>query len=114
MKALLPILFVSFLVGCKAQIGDPCKTNLDCIGNSGPSLKCDPLQPEGYCTLSPCTVNECPTEAVCVLFPDETTFCMKRCDTTSDCRTDYVCVDNYGDASFCNAEPYEPEPGPLE
>ncbi len=111
MKTLLLVLCVGLLIGCQAKVGDPCSNNLDCVGSSGPNLKCDPLQPEGYCTLSPCDVNECPSEAVCVLFPDDTTFCMKRCDDNKDCRSDYVCVANYGDAPFCNAEPYA---DPLE
>ena len=87
--------------GCTAQVGDACETDADC----GQALRCDRSQPDGYCTVNACAVNGCPEESACIQFQDESTFCMRRCDTTSDCRDGYVCVGNYGDTAFCNAVP---------
>ncbi len=93
-------------LGCTPLVGDECTTNADC----GTALVCDSSQPAGYCTRSPCTPNSCPEEAVCIEFPDESTWCMARCESSGDCRDDYVCVDNYGDLPFCNPQPFVAAP----
>ena len=102
MTHLLRVSFVLMAAGCAAQVGDACEPNNDC----GRELSCDLSQTAGYCTVSPCAKNECPTEAVCIAFDDGTSHCMARCESTGDCRDEYVCVDNYGDAPFCNSHPY--------
>ena len=88
--------------GCAAQIGDACESSVDC----GRGLQCDLSQPEGYCTATPCDVNDCPTEAACIRFLDDSTWCMARCEEDGDCRDGYVCVRNFGDTAFCNSQPF--------
>jgi len=113
MRVILALFIALGLYACGAEVGDECSDNLDCLGSTsgGTNLTCDPLQPGGYCTLSPCVVNGCPGESVCILFPDDSTFCMKMCESNGDCRSGYVCVENYGDSPFCNAAEYT---SPLE
>lgn len=101
MNRVVAILF-AFVAGCAAQVGDECESSVDC----GRALDCDLSQPGGYCTVSPCTVNGCPEEAACITFPDDTTWCMARCESGDDCRDGYTCVQNYGDVGFCNAQPF--------
>ena len=88
---------VSSLIACAPEIGDECKTALDC-SSSGTRL-CDRTQPYGYCTLEGCERGTCPEEAVCVKFsPDSdrlsNTYCMFECEDDSDCREDqgYACL----------------------
>ena len=90
------------VTSCAPTVGDACQTNVDC----GTDLTCDTSQPEGYCTLKGCEPNECPDEGVCIRFPDDSSFCMQRCESGGDCRDGYVCVNNYGDAPFCNSSGY--------
>lgn len=92
------------LFGCAAEVGDECTTNTDC----GTELFCDSSQVGGYCTRSPCSANECPEEAVCIQFDDNSTWCMKRCEGDGDCRSDYQCVADFGDSAFCSQVPYTP------
>lgn len=99
MKRVVYAILLTLLAGCAAKVGDKCETNTDC----GVELSCDLSQPDGYCTASPCQANECPEEAACITFNDQSTFCMARCDDDSDCRSGYVCVTDYGDVAFCNA-----------
>jgi len=98
-----------FFFGCAAEVGDECSTNTDC----GTELFCDSSMAGGYCTRSPCETNQCPEEAVCIRFDDNSTYCMKRCDSDGDCRGGYVCVREFGDAPFCNQVQYtEPTTAP--
>jgi len=108
MRVLLPLLSLLLITACAAQVGDECTDNLDCISSTGtgPQLTCDPLQPGGYCTLSPCEVNGCPGESVCIRFDDDSTFCMQSCESNGDCRSGYVCEKEFGAAPFCNATHY--------
>ena len=93
------LLLALLLAGCAAKVGDPCETSTDC----GRDLQCDLSQTDGYCTVTPCLVNECPDEAVCVTFPDNQPYCVARCEADGDCRDGYVCVKDYpqADAPFC-------------
>lgn len=101
-RQLIRLFAVASALGCAPLVGDECSTNSDC----GTNLVCDSSQPSGYCTRSPCTPNSCPEEAVCVEFPDESTWCMARCEASGDCRDGYTCVSDYGDLPFCSAQPY--------
>jgi hypothetical protein len=79
------------LGACAPEIGDECKTSLDC--SSQGSRLCDRTQPHGYCTLRGCERGTCPEESVCVKFRPaqerlSTTWCMAKCDDDGDCRTD--------------------------
>jgi hypothetical protein len=89
-------------LGCGASVGDSCEKSIDC----GTELKCDLFQPGGYCTKASCEVNGCPSEAVCVTFQNDSSFCMLRCEGVDDCRDGYTCVTNFGDAAFCNAKAF--------
>ncbi len=94
---------LAFLVlpaGCGREIGDDCGTNVDC----GSGRICDLSQPDGYCTISPCRPDTCPSEAVCVVFSVDDSFCMRTCGTDDECRAGYRCVTGYEEyPGFCNA-----------
>jgi hypothetical protein len=97
------------LAGCQPSIGDKCVLSTDC-SSKGDRL-CDTSQPNGYCTAFNCLGDDCPTEAVCILFsgavagcpiddrhsPPRTgrSMCLYACTSDSDCRTGdgYVCAD---------------------
>ncbi|HEX7478843.1 MAG TPA: hypothetical protein VF331_13640 [Polyangiales bacterium] len=85
------------LSACGKQIGDKCRTALDCSVSA--SRLCDRTEPGGYCTVQDCDLGTCPSEAVCVKFRPavnrlSVTYCMYKCGDTDDCRTDqgYRCL----------------------
>jgi len=92
------------LVACSRGIGDACETALNCSASA--TRLCDRTQKGGYCTLSGCQAESCPTEAACVSFWQNTqrtaedrnrlsvNYCMRKCDERSDCRDDdgYACL----------------------
>ncbi len=91
------LLALSTLGGCSKQIGDACRTVLDC--SVAGTRACDLTQPYGYCTLQGCETNSCPTEAVCVQFRPSvdrltTRYCMYSCTDNDDCRytQGYHCI----------------------
>ena len=104
------------LLGCQPSIGDKCVLSTDC-STRGDRL-CDTTQPNGYCTQFNCRGDDCPTEAVCVLFSGAVTgcptddrrapprtgrsMCLFACQTDSDCRTGegYICADPRGAPYF--------------
>lgn len=104
------------LAGCQPSIGDKCVLSTDC-STRGDRL-CDSTQPGGYCTQFNCRGDDCPSEAVCVLFsgsvpgcpiddrhaPPRTgrSMCLFACQTDADCRTGdgYVCADPRGAPYF--------------
>ncbi len=88
------------LLACTPEIGDDCNGNADC----GSGRVCDRSMPGGYCTSSPCDVNGCPEEAVCIEFFDGSSWCMRHCDDNGDCRGGYRCEKGTGDYKFCNAK----------
>lgn len=82
-------------VGCSKQVGDPCRTSIDCSINGDRS--CDISQPGGYCTVEGCDDASCPEDSTCVrLFP--TPFLTQACDPRHEdldedaCRPEDVCV----------------------
>ena len=99
-------LLLSVGAGCGRGIGDACESSLRC--SAGGTRLCDMTQPGGYCTLAACQPGNCPNDAVCVTFWQNTTsatqssdrnrlstnYCMRKCDERSDCRDDegYDCV----------------------
>ena len=98
--AMKPALFLFSLLGlcaCKPQIGDSCRTSLDC--SSTATRLCDRTQPQGYCTIPSCEQGSCPAGSVCVLFRSteprlSASYCMYGCDNATDCRPDqgYWCL----------------------
>ena len=66
--------------GCGHDIGDSCKTSVDCDPNG--TRSCDLSQPGGYCTLAGCDETSCPSGATCIrLFPEK--FLSASATTTS-------------------------------
>jgi hypothetical protein len=91
------------LVGCAPEIGDECRTSLDCSAQG--TRLCDRTQPGGYCTIAGCEKGSCPEEAVCVKFRANVerlavSYCMLKCEDSGDCRDDdgYKCTraDDFG------------------
>jgi len=103
----LALTLIGAVVGCSPDIGDSCRTSLNCSQQG--DRTCDTTMPGGYCTVPNCEPDTCPTEAACVAFrqwpsivpacqdPSDTrmmrAFCMVHCESNSDCRTGYVCGD---------------------
>jgi hypothetical protein len=106
---------LSVSAACGRGIGDACETSLRC--SAGGTRLCDMTQHGGYCTLAACQPGNCPSDAVCVTFwqntaPNtaettdadrnrlSTNYCMRKCDERSDCRDDegYDCLkaDEFG------------------
>lgn len=87
-RCFLPVLIALVATGCASQVGDSCSTNADC----GSGRICDRSQPGGYCTQSACDRYDCPSEAVCIDFGNQSRYCMQRCGAFAFCREGYVCV----------------------
>ena len=85
--------------GCTPIVGDACESAADC----GQGLYCESSLPGGYCTRSACTSQGCPDEGICVLFDEDTSFCMLPCSGADDCRDDYLCVEDFGGHPFCHS-----------
>lgn len=94
---------------CSPGVGDSCTSNSDC----GAELICDRSQPGGSCTRTPCVRSGCPSNAVCVVYGDQVSYCMALCGPFSFCRTDYTCLegvprtDGEGEVypAFCSPAP---------
>ncbi len=76
-------------VACSAGIGDSCSVNSDC----GTDRICDTSQPSGYCTSANCMRLGCPSDAQCVEYADQVSYCMQRCGPFAFCRPDFTCVE---------------------
>ena len=96
----IALLSLSTVGGCASIVGDECTNDTDC----GSGLVCDGSLPDGYCTRQNCDVDGCPDEGLCVLFDNDTSFCMRPCTASSDCRDSYQCVTDYGPHPFCAAK----------
>jgi hypothetical protein len=84
------------LGACGNEIGDSCKTNIDCSVEG--TRPCDISQPGGYCTIEGCSLTSCPDEAMCVrFFPAK--FLSQPCDprtedvSSNDCSADEICLE---------------------
>jgi hypothetical protein len=134
--AALITLCTASLGGCAPEIGDDCKSSLDCSTNN--TRICDTTQPEGYCTIMDCEKGTCPEDSVCVKFVPlqerlVVTYCMAQCEKDKDCREDdgYLCTkstefgadteiaalvldgDNRSFCSIPEKEVLRPDAGPL-
>ncbi len=89
------------LFGCAAEIGDDCSSDLAC----GQGRACDLASRGGYCTISPCEPGSCPEEAVCVIFENSESYCMRTCGGGDDCRSGYRCDRETASKPFCRANP---------
>lgn len=87
--------FFCVLAACAPTIGDSCDNSGNCSINL--DRFCDRAQPGGYCTILNCQADQCPDDAVCIRFRDDSprlsvVACMKSCSGNGDCRDDYVCM----------------------
>lgn len=94
---LVAAVFALGAAACAKQVGDSCKTNIDC--NIEGSRPCDISQPGGYCTVEGCNLNSCPDEAMCVrFFPSK--YLTQPCDpatedsTSNACAADELCLES--------------------
>jgi hypothetical protein len=86
--------------GCGHDIGDECKSSVDCDPNG--TRSCDLSQPGGYCTVQGCDETSCPSGSACVRIFPMASFLPKMCHhlledldgKTNDCLADEVCLDN--------------------
>lgn len=108
-RLVLWLALAAVATACSPGIGDACSTNADC----GSNRICDTSQPGGYCTASPCRDTGCPSEAVCVDFGNQTSYCMQRCGPFAFCREGFECVEDWLSPDdpetrydpFCNQDP---------
>jgi len=95
----LAVLLPAVLGGaCSHEIGDECKTSVDCDPNGARS--CDLSQPNGYCTIAGCDQGSCPSSSACIrTFPTQflTQVCDPSCvgsaDCSAGCLADELCVE---------------------
>ena len=89
---LFPVLLAAVAAAaCSPGVGDSCSTNSDC----GTSRICDTSQPGGYCTVSPCRDIGCPSEAICVDFGTQQSYCMQQCGPFAFCREGFECIEDF-------------------
>ncbi len=106
-RTLIALALALLGAACTPEIGDSCKSSVDCSPNGG--RVCDIASPGGYCSIRGCDPNGCPDRALCVEWRYEEprtseTWCMKRCSSTSDCdRSGYRCL-REGDPALTNAQ----------
>ena len=94
-SVLLAFALGALFVGCAPEIGDSCKSSVDC-SVQGDRI-CDETLPNGYCTVLNCDPDSCPNGARCVEWRggfDRTAIrvCMKRCNGEGGCREGYECI----------------------
>jgi len=97
-----PLVAIMLFAGCGKQIGDPCKTNVDCSPTG--DRFCDTSTLGGYCTQENCGVSTCPGDSVCIRF--FTPVADERCHVSaSDCsHVDDRCVcDHTNDQGQCDS-----------
>ena len=80
------------LFACTRQIGDACKSSIDCSQES--DRTCDIAEPEGYCTIEGCDERSCPSGSACVRFFPRL-FVDKPCtidEVPGVCAPDELCI----------------------
>jgi hypothetical protein len=104
MRAAL-LIFGLVVSGCGHNVGDSCKTNVDC--KSDGTRFCDTSAPDGYCTVDGCDVETCPDEAVCIRFltpvlNETCTFDAAHPNSRADCpHADDRCVCDTSENKIC-------------
>lgn len=106
-SALALLLLLGLAGGCTRQIGDACKTNLDC-NVTIPNAFCDVASQDGYCTIEGCDSTSCPDGSTCIRF-----FTLERgnprCDASHPCRSGERCLcdDEACTSAYCASETSE-------
>lgn len=81
------------------EVGSPCTMNEECTGGVNAVCVSEAMYgwPNGYCMIDNCdaTNDDCPAGAACFTFSDDSTSCLKTCETAADCPTGYACP-SYG------------------
>lgn len=76
----------------QSSVGGACSSADDCAGSPAACFSADDGFPGGYCVVEGCETNDdCPGDASCWSFQDDTTKCLANCTTRSDCREGYYC-----------------------
>lgn len=101
---LVKLVFMSALLvimGCEAQVGDPCVSSTQCA----PGQLCDVNSDEGYCTQRDCEEGSCPSGSVCVTFENLDRYCMATCASGDGCRDGYLCDEEIASEPICRQAP---------
>jgi hypothetical protein len=78
------VLSIAALGGaCGHDIGDACKSSVDCDPNG--TRSCDLSQPGGYCTVVGCDETSCPSGSTCIRTFPETLLAMQANPTAQPC-----------------------------
>ena len=89
------------VLGCEAQVGDPCVSSTQCA----PGQLCDINSDEGYCTQRDCEEGSCPSGSVCVTFENLDRYCMATCASGDGCRDGYLCDEEIASEPICRQAP---------
>lgn len=111
LTGVLVVAAFAVLTGCSPSIGDACTSSSDCP--SGVGAVCDNTITDGYCLVPNCEIGSCPSESVCVIFSQDTHFCMATCEVDGDCRDGLECRMDYNfegeSVGYCYAPAATPQ-----
>lgn len=98
--SLLLVVLVVAAAACGKEIGDECKTSIDCSQEE--FRTCDIAQPGGYCTVEGCDERSCPDDSVCIRFFPRL-FLSASCslDDPLSCPSDQVCIPDEALGGVC-------------
>ena len=89
---LLGLLAIGMIASaCSREIGDACRTSIDCQSEAETERMCDISQPGGYCTIEGCDDRSCPEESACIRFFPQM-YLSKPC--SAGCTAEEVCLAN--------------------
>jgi hypothetical protein len=91
-------LAAGLVVGCGREIGDSCRTSIDCTQEQETERLCDISQPGGYCTIEGCDDRSCPEDSACIRFFPQL-FLSKPC--SMGCAPDELCLENGQGDGLC-------------
>ncbi len=93
------------------QVGSACLEDTECPGDANAFCinEADYGWPNGYCVINNCdaTNDDCPSGSGCFTFSDDSTSCLKLCDTAADCPPGYACPEYGACTPGCTADSCE-------